>query len=440
MFGQQGDWHHRREGFEVFKVTLRQIFTQRKNSTFMKKLIVLALINLVVKQIAFSQNVGIGTNVPTAKLTVNGNLALLSDTVKVSCDIVSSRILINNIAKSRSIYHVVNSGCTFTSSPAIIAGLSGGTDGKIVIIISHINSMQILHLQGANATASIADSVNMIELYENSGSGNINQPSALSFNNGGSITLIYDGSRKRWKPVSFYGDYKAESFGWLKGSNVNDIYSPNSGNVGIGTVSPAAKLHINGGVKIDDSLHIGGQIRIAGGNPASGKVLTSGINGLASWVAPVAAAHYIGENYGGGIVFFVYDNGLHGLIVSGADLSTGVKWATNVAGVAFRDGIGAGQFNTERIATVNQSIADGAAGTCAYYEGGDFGDWYLPSKYELNLLYLQKSLIGGFANANYWSSKESPGGFGAWSQNFSNGDQVASGKGQTYYVRAVRAF
>ncbi|CAN5455938.1 hypothetical protein BH10BAC3_BH10BAC3_24630 [soil metagenome] len=404
----------------------------------MKKLVILILISLLVTQIAFSQNVGIGTNLPTAKLTVNGNLALLSDTVKLSCDLISSRIVINNLAKPKSIFHIINTACAFVASP-VISGLSGGTDGKIVIIISHVNGMQILHLQGANGIVTVADSLNMIELYENNNTGNINQPSSINFNNGGSITLIYDGNRKRWKPVSFYGEYKTESFGWLRASNFNDIYNPNGGNIGVGTASPIAKLHVGGGVKIEDSINIGGQIRITGGNPAAGKVLTSDLNGIASWSAPAAVVHYIGENYGGGIVFYVYDNGQHGLITAGTDQSTGIKW-TSVSGIGYRDGIGAGIFNTERIIILAQSIAEYAAKICAYYQGGDFGDWYLPSKYELNLLYLQKNLIGGFAGAYYWSSNESPGGFGAWSQNFINGDQVASAKANTYYVRAVRGF
>ena len=68
-----------------------------------------------------------------------------------------------------------------------------------------------------------------------------------------------------------------------------------------------------------------------------------------------------------------------------------------------------------------------------------YGDWYLPSKHELNLLYLQKNVVGGFANSVYWSSTENGNG-DAWGQAFSNGYQASYGKDGTYYVRAVRAF
>ncbi len=47
-----------------------------------------------------------------------------------------------------------------------------------------------------------------------------------------------------------------------------------TGNVGIGTLTPGAKLEV------------AGQLKITGGNPAVGKILTSDSNGLASWQTP----------------------------------------------------------------------------------------------------------------------------------------------------------
>ncbi len=49
------------------------------------------------------------------------------------------------------------------------------------------------------------------------------------------------------------------------------------GNVGIGTITPTAKLEVNGTLKI------------SGGSPGAGKVLTSDANGLASWATPSGA-------------------------------------------------------------------------------------------------------------------------------------------------------
>jgi hypothetical protein len=84
-----------------------------------------------------------------------------------------------------------------------------------------------------------------------------------------------------------------------------------------------------------------------------------------------------------------------------------------------------------------------AAKVCADYsvivDGVTYGDWYLPSKYELNLLYLQKTAVGGIANNFYWSSTEY-GNSSAWVQFFLNGDQFSGNKDNTTYVRAIRAF
>jgi hypothetical protein len=68
-----------------------------------------------------------------------------------------------------------------------------------------------------------------------------------------------------------------------------------------------------------------------------------------------------------------------------------------------------------------------------------FGDWYLPSRYELNLLYIQKTVVGGFAADNYWSSSES-GNARAYYQNFNTGVQSFYFKDEIDRVRAIRAF
>ncbi len=121
----------------------------------------------------------------------------------------------------------------------------------------------------------------------------------------------------------------------------------------------------------------------------------------------------IGETHGGGIVFWVDASGQHGLVAATADQSEGIQWCY-------------------------------VAQICANYQGGGYVDWYLPSKYELNLLYQQKRVVGGFADAAYWSSTEHNADY-AWAQYF--GDDVqshdinyASGKGSPNRVRAVQTF
>ena len=178
----------------------------------------------------------------------------------------------------------------------------------------------------------------------------------------------------------------------------------------------------------------------------TGNILTS--NGT-TWTsaAPSSVQHSIGETYGGGKVFYVYDNGKHGLIAATSDQSTAIRWygGSNTNTRARADGVGAGLKNTA-IIIANQGAVDGsafAATVCNEYsvtvDGVIYGDWYLPSKHELNLLYEQKLVVGGFANANYWSSSEN-GLYYAWYQLFTNGLQNFNDKVIALYVRAVRAF
>jgi antitoxin component YwqK of YwqJK toxin-antitoxin module len=75
---------------------------------------------------------------------------------------------------------------------------------------------------------------------------------------------------------------------------------------------------------------------------------------------------------------------------------------------------------------------------CADLVLNGFSDWRLPTKEELNMMYLQKSTIGGFANYYYWSSTEVGNG-NAWRQGFGNGQQYGASNGAGR-VRAVRDF
>ena len=76
-------------------------------------------------------------------------------------------------------------------------------------------------------------------------------------------------------------------------------------------------------------------------------------------------------------------------------------------------------------------------------DGKEFLDWRLPTKRELNLMYVVYTNGNGASlNANtYWSSTETDNdNDNAWIQYFSNGTQDFANKIATVIVRAVRAF
>ncbi|MFK5890150.1 MAG: DUF1566 domain-containing protein, partial [Flavobacteriaceae bacterium] len=169
----------------------------------------------------------------------------------------------------------------------------------------------------------------------------------------------------------------------------------------------------------------------------TGQIMRSTASGSGS-------THAIGDSFGGGIVFYVDADGQHGLIAATADQSTGIQWYNGsfVDTNAIRDGLNAGMSNTERI-IIKQGSGSYAAQSCANYQGGNFGDWYLPSKYELSLLFTNKGLASITMSAfTYLSSTKYTDNVNAWVQDFSSssGPQTAGATNTPLYVRAIRAF
>jgi hypothetical protein len=179
-----------------------------------------------------------------------------------------------------------------------------------------------------------------------------------------------------------------------------------------------------------------------------------------------AASYKIGDKYGGGVIFYVDDTGQHGLIAAKEDIkisytdvwnksswsgvyrwSTGQEESSNSTDFALQlmtgtsPAIGQGRANTRKILAKYppSTYPKSAAAVASAYRGGGFSDWFLPSKDELNQLYINRAVIGDFPDDYFWSSTENTADT-AWYQYFSNGYQ--SGGTKSYYsrVRAVRAF
>jgi hypothetical protein len=160
-----------------------------------------------------------------------------------------------------------------------------------------------------------------------------------------------------------------------------------------------------------------------------------------------ASGYYFigGTGPAGGLVFYdkgSYSDGWRYLEAAPNDQSTGIQWyngegvTTGASGTA----VGTGAANTASI-VATQGAGTYAAQLCADLVVGSYDDWFLPSKDELNLMYvnLEQQSRGGFASAYYWSSSEYNLN-NSWTENLGNGGQIFDYKGNAYNVRAARVF
>ncbi len=157
----------------------------------------------------------------------------------------------------------------------------------------------------------------------------------------------------------------------------------------------------------------------------------------------------VGDTYRGGKVAYILQEGdagydpnvQHGFIASLSDNGgINIKWGCNNSSISGADGtaISTGNQNTIDI-EAGCPDAGIAADVCANLVSGGYDDWYLPSRDELNKLYLNRAIIGNFTTNIYWSSSENTAN-NAYGQNFNDGTISTLNKNNNNYVRAIRSF
>ncbi|MBA2652818.1 MAG: DUF1566 domain-containing protein [Tatlockia sp.] len=126
-----------------------------------------------------------------------------------------------------------------------------------------------------------------------------------------------------------------------------------------------------------------------------------------------STVYSIGDKALGGTVIYTNNAGNHGLVAANSDQAVAITWWV-----------------------AEDTISDPKNFDEA---GKEFTDWQLPTKYELNLLYQYRDIIGQFDKAIYWCSTENSSS-DAWNQNFTTSVQDRNDKNESFNVRAIRYF
>jgi hypothetical protein len=189
-------------------------------------------------------------------------------------------------------------------------------------------------------------------------------------------------------------------------------------------------------------------------------ILTDSTSGAAVWKLTTHSptVYALGDpGPAGGIVFYITDDGLHGLEAAPSDSSASAAWGCNdtILDGMNETGVGSGAHNTSQ----RDLCADAptAAKTAAAYVFNGYTDWFLPSKNELNLMWenladpaddgrsdgFDGDTLGGFAASSaYWSSSQviNNSENQVYTYHFLAGSLNGAYKVDRNRVRAVRAF
>ena len=155
----------------------------------------------------------------------------------------------------------------------------------------------------------------------------------------------------------------------------------------------------------------------------------------------------IGDEFQGGILFYINETGEHGLISAIEDIGD-YPWGCYETNLNYADGqvIGSGLQNSLDI-VLGCSDRPIAASEALAYECEGYSDWYLPSKLELFEMYLtigpqtNFSDISMLSDTAYWSSTKA-NSTTAWFVYFdiNFGSSGSTSRINDYKVRPIRSF
>jgi len=223
--------------------------------------------------------------------------------------------------------------------------------------------------------------------------------------------------------------------------SASNLSGTNTGNVSIGT---ANGLSMSG-----QTLSLAtATTTTAGAMSASDKVK---LDGISTGATGSGFTHWIGENYGGGIIFHLYKDNQgveHGLIVALTNQSSSQAWSNVIQEIGTTSQSSWNGSSNSNAIVSQAGHTSSAAKLCIDLVTGGQNDWYMPSIQELSLLWnnyftvanaLTQTQGAQILGNYYWSSTEYCADYG-WYISFTNGSTDYNYKTNSTNVRAIRAF
>lgn len=231
--------------------------------------------------------VGIGTTSPSQKLEVSGNIKATQLCIGADCRAAwpsGSAGTVTNITAGTGLNVGAGPGGSITSTGTLNVNVGTGANQ-----IPQLDGSGKLNPSVIPGTAVSQWTTAGSNIYYNTGSVGVGTTSpnakldvigpdmhfgatagsGLRITDYGGVTYLQSGDGSNGtQPLSLGPWWSSNSY----------FYMGSTGDIGIGTTSPGAKLEVNG------------QVKIAGGSPGAGKVLTSDANGLATWASPTASS------------------------------------------------------------------------------------------------------------------------------------------------------
>ncbi len=236
-------------------------------------------------------------------------------------------------------------------------------------------------------------------------------------------------------------------------TNTNILFGPKSSSgwgVGVSLIGPQGPTGPQGQIGPQGPVGPQGPTGVQGPQGTEGQI---GPQGPVGPQGPGGLTHYIGEKFGGGVVFHVWKDSLgveHGLIVSLVNLGSAGSWIITTDNFLFGPSAQSSWNGLDNSIVISGSSYNSAAKTCIDYISGGQTDWYLPAIDELIMLWQNRynvnrtlSSIAGAStlsiSSEYWSSTER---FidRTWYLDFETGSTGITAKNSFCNVRAIRSF